>query len=588
MINSRRRKSDFPHLIVGEFYARCGMFGPTARVWGVKEVKKMTTRNSKVLHTIPLLVAACLVGLITQAKDITSAPSGTNTYVFMRDQSTVVQTGGIAGIQETYYIEGDFQLSVNSILQTARFVRVHGTATEDSPPGQSVDLDDVLNLTGLVGVVQPDDSIRFEGKAADTSDFVLTLTFENDLVYLKGQTTPPAGGADFFIYTLDAVARRKYGGGTGESGLPYLIYTAEQMNAVGQRPGDWDMHFRLMADIDLSDFLYYCALIAPDTDSDEERFQGTAFSGVFDGNSHKISHFTVIGADYLGLFGRLESTAEIRDVQLEHISIVGSGGCIGALAGYNYFGDVTGCSSDGNIIGDWQVGGLVGISHGNLTDCQSSGSVCANGFHVGGLVGFNGGAVTACYSDVFVSGGIYAGGLVGLNFGTVSKSFSAGQVVCVINVAGGLVGYNIGDMTQCYSTSALDGVFFVGGLAGVNSGNAICCYSLSTVSGYCYVGGLIGYNEHGYVDDCYSAGVVTAYQYVGGLIGIDSGASSTVIASFWDIQTSGHDTSAGGTGKTTAEMKIKSTYEDAGWDLEQVWYIPDNDYPHLLWEIADQ
>lgn len=534
------------------------------------------------------MVAACLIGLSTPAKDVIAAAVGTSEYEFMRDQSTVVQTGGFAGVQETYFIEGDFQLSVNSILQSAQFIQVHGTATEDSPTGRSVDLNEVLNLTGLVGVIQPDDSIKFEGKAADASDFVLTLTFADDLVYLNGRTTPPAGGADFFVYTLDAVARRKYGGGTGESDLPYLIYTAEQLNALGQSPRDWDMHFRLMSDIDLLGFLYHRALIAPDTDSQRDRFQGTAFSGVFDGDSHKISHFTIIGADYLGLFGRLESAAEIRDIQLENISIVGSGGCIGALAGYNYFGNVAGCSSAGNIIGDWHVGGLVGISHGNLTDCQSSGSVSANGFHIGGLVGFNGGAVTGCYSDVFVSGGIYTGGLVGLNFGTVSESFSAGQVVCVINVAGGLVGYNIGDMTQCYSTSALDGVFFVGGLAGVNAGSAICCYSLSAVSGHCYVGGLIGYNEHGYVYDCYSAGAVAAYQYVGGLIGINSGASSSVVASFWDTQTSGRATSASGTGKTTVEMQTEATYTNANWDFVEVWYISENDYPHLLWEIADQ
>jgi hypothetical protein len=548
----------------------------------------MKTGNSKVLQAIPLIVTACLIGLSIPADDVTAAPAETSMYEFVRDQSTVVQSGGIAGVQETYFIEGDFQLSVNLMLQSARFVLVDVTATEDSPPGRSVDLNDVLNLTGLVGAVLQDGSIRFEGKAADTSDFVLTLTFADDLVYLKGSTTPPAGGADFFIYTLDAVARRKYGGGTGESDMPYLIYTAEHLNAVGQSPRDWDMHFRLMADIDLSGFLYHRALIAPDTDSQKDQFQGTAFSGVFDGNGHRISRFTIIGTDYLGLFGRLESTAGIKDIQLENINIVGSGGCIGALAGYNYFGNVAGCYSTGNITGDWQVGGLVGISHGNLTDCQSSGSVSADGFHIGGLVGFNGGAVTACYSDVFVNGGIYAGGLVGLNFGTVSESFSAGGVVSVINVAGGLVGYNIGDMTQCFSTGVLDGVFFVGGLAGVNAGNAICCYSLSTVSGHCYVGGSIGYNEYGYVDDCYSAGAVTAYQYAGGLIGIDSGASSSVVASFWDIQTSGQTTSAGGTGKTTTEMQTEATYIDAGWDFVEVWYMPENDYPHLKWEIAGQ
>jgi hypothetical protein len=32
----------------------------------------------------------------------------------------------------------------------------------------------------------------------------------------------------------------KYGGGTGELNNPYVISTAEQMNAIGTDPNDWD------------------------------------------------------------------------------------------------------------------------------------------------------------------------------------------------------------------------------------------------------------------------------------------------------------------------------------------------------------
>jgi hypothetical protein len=40
----------------------------------------------------------------------------------------------------------------------------------------------------------------------------------------------------------------QYGGGTGEPDDPHLIYTAEQMNAIGTEPNDWSKHFRLMKD----------------------------------------------------------------------------------------------------------------------------------------------------------------------------------------------------------------------------------------------------------------------------------------------------------------------------------------------------
>ena len=43
-------------------------------------------------------------------------------------------------------------------------------------------------------------------------------------------------------------AQAKYSGGTGEPNDPYRIYTAEQMNAIGANPNDWDKHFKLIAE----------------------------------------------------------------------------------------------------------------------------------------------------------------------------------------------------------------------------------------------------------------------------------------------------------------------------------------------------
>ena len=60
--------------------------------------------------------------------------------------------------------------------------------------------------------------------------------------------------------------------------------------------------------------------------------------------------------------------------------------------------------------------------------------------------------------------------------------------------------------------------------------------------------------------------------------------------SFWDIQTSGQTTSAGGTGKTTVEMQTANTFLEAGWDFveetengtDDIWWILDGqNYPRL-------
>jgi hypothetical protein len=63
--------------------------------------------------------------------------------------------------------------------------------------------------------------------------------------------------------------------------------------------------------------------------------------------------------------------------------------------------------------------------------------------------------------------------------------------------------------------------------------------------------------------------------------------NSSVNNSFWDTETSGQATSAGGTGKTTAEMQTESTFTDAGWDFTTVWDIEDYfgiNYPFLRWQ----
>jgi hypothetical protein len=73
-------------------------------------------------------------------------------------------------------------------------------------------------------------------------------------------------------------------------------------------------------------------------------------------------------------------------------------------------------------------------------------------------------------------------------------------------------------------------------------------------------------------------------MYVGGLLGWNYEGTTT--DSFWDTDTSGQSWSDGGTGKTTVEMKIKSTFTDAGWNFTTIWAICEGtNYPRLLWSI---
>ena len=146
-----------------------------------------------------------------------------------------------------------------------------------------------------------------------------------------------------YFYSLPTQAQ--YGGGSGTDEEPYLIYTAEQMNAIGAEPNDWDKHFKLMADIDMSSYTWTDFNIIGYHRNFEDR---KSFAGVFDGNGHTISHLTIEGGSYLGLFGWLGG-AKIKNLGLVDVNITGSGNYVGGLVGYNNGGAVTRCYSTGRI-----------------------------------------------------------------------------------------------------------------------------------------------------------------------------------------------------------------------------------------------
>src|SRR4030042_1427707 len=226
------------------------------------------------------------------------------------------------------------------------------------------------------------------------------------------------------IFSLSLPAYAQYSGGTGDPTHPYQIATAEDLMLLGDSPEDYDKHFILTSDIDLTGYVFDKAVIAPDTDPCDSDwsgflFTGTTFAGVFDGNDHIVSHLTINSESYLGLFGSLGWPAEVKNLGVVDVNIVGSGSYIGGLAGESYGGTVTSCYSTGAVSGDRYVGGLVGGGSA-LTSCYST-TVVRGTSCVGGLVGF-GGDMTNCYSTGVVRGDSTRGGLGGDGWGTKNKA----------------------------------------------------------------------------------------------------------------------------------------------------------------------
>ena len=277
-------------------------------------------------------------------------------------------------------------------------------------------------------------------------------------------------------------------------------------------------------------------------------------------------------------------------------------GRIGGLVGDNH-GDGTisdNSYATGAVRGHREVGGLVGENTGAISTSHATGDVTGTettfrSTQIGGLVGLNygEGSIRASYATGTVTGsessgeytGEHAGGLVGANQGgTIDASLSTGTVIGSDNI-GGLVGANInspnsiGTISTSYSTGSVTGTREVGGLVGVNYAAIRASYSTATVrAADGSAGGLVGANIRdttlpddptGTIRASYSKGTVTGTTDVGGLVGQNDGG--TIGDSYWDTDTSGVTTSAGGTGKTTEELQTPTDYTDSDPDTEDIY-----------------
>lgn len=184
-----------------------------------------------------------------------------------------------------------------------------------------------------------------------------------------------------------------------------------------------------------------------------------------------------------------------------------------------------------------------------------------------------------------IAQGSHAGILSGTMQGAVSNSYSTGTIKDVVGIGstGGLVG-SVGvpaSISNSYSTASVEASHAVGGLVGYHFGIIQDSYSTGKVFNNSYAaGGLVGLSN-GIVKNSYSTGEVVGTGSKGGLIGYAGrDRPATTTNSYWDTTTSKLATSAGGTGKTTAQMSGQATY--AGWDFANTWeFLPGNTYPTL-------
>ena len=313
--------------------------------------------------------------------------------------------------------------------------------------------------------------------------------------------------------------------GTGTAGDPYLIYTAEQLDMIGLFTCEWDKHFLLANNIDLSGF--------SGTEFNTIGSEPMRFTGIFDGNGHTISNFTytAAGTNYIGLFGYVDDVnALIKDFTLvgPDVEATGDSDYVGCLVGFVRYGTIIGCGVDGGSVSgeNYYTGGLVGYNHwGTISDCYATGSVTGYDDYTGGLVGYNdSGAISNSYVTGTVTGEYRTGGLVGLNSGSVSYCHAIADVggSDFEYFVGGLVGSNSGPISNCYALVGVEGYDHIGGLVGINSGPISNCYAIVGIEGSTNIGGLVGRNGSTILN-CYATGNVSGYGYTGGLVAFNAG-----------------------------------------------------------------
>ena len=434
------------------------------------------------------------------------------------------------------------------------------------------------------------------------------------------------------------------GSGAGTESDPYLILNPIQLNQLRNFLNQSGVYFKLMANIDLTEFL-----------EDENPGQGwqpvgtksAPFKGILDGNGKTISGLWInrSNTSYVGLFGYCHE-ATIKNLTIKDAEINGNT-YVGVISGYNYNYNkvgVSNCILSGKVNGVKYVGGCTGYTYYGFFNGISSSVDIIGGNYTGGIAGGkNGDDANAynCFVNSTISGINNVGGILGgedSGYCEISNCGYVGSISGTSNV-GGICGYTSGYTNS--SSSKIKGSYAVayvrgtgentGGLIGRSCSPVEDCYFSGRVIGQKYTGGLIGYRYSGTVKKCYSQGSVIGTSYVGGLCGYIDGSyaieSNVIIASsikategnvgrlygyngssgnIGSLGTSAEnksynraivinqgvaqDVSDGlknGTGVSATTLKLKATYVAMGWNLTDTWAIQETEcYPYFKRQTA--
>ena len=260
-------------------------------------------------------------------------------------------------------------------------------------------------------------------------------------VFVAAQTAWAAGTVSFPTTS----------GGSGTSDDPYKISSTDDLDQLAADVNS-GTNYKGVYFIVTQDIAYPHKANGEEGADTEYNFttigQGKYFQGTFDGNGKTISGIRIYKAytEYqltlfgpFGLFGRIGSTAEVKNVTLSDTRI--ASGSVGGIVGNNAGGKVTNCHVT------------------NTVEIQGIGYISQHG----GIVDYNGyyndikGIVSGCVSEAkFTNCSGIVGGIAAANQGILENNFVIGATIPAIedNTRGAIVGRNIeSTLTNNYYTA---------------------------------------------------------------------------------------------------------------------------------------
>ena len=238
------------------------------------------------------------------------------------------------------------------------------------------------------------------------------------------------------------------------------------------------------------------------TDSDFKSIP--TFGGTFEGGGHTISGLTFDGdGSNEGFFRYIQENAIVKNLHIKGtLTPTGSKKNIGGIAGSNS-GEISGCTFDGTITAETNVGGIAGINEesGSIYSSSVTGSI--SGTHsTGGVVGRNLGQITGCTNEADVNIGDYeeSNSLTNINLDTDLKQMADGEedkteVMNTTTDTGGVCGYSSGSIQNCRNNGKTGYPhigYNVGGVVGRSVGYLSGNQNYGSVEGRKDVGGIAG------------------------------------------------------------------------------------------------